>query len=117
MGDQEGDEADEESAIIMNAFKRGPYKVVHKRSYKEWRKHNRTNTAWKTRLLWMPDGTCWRRQKGLRHLKTKKRNRRLKRLAKLVMIRKQERKRVFRMTGRRVATPTAATLIRRKFPY
>jgi len=41
---------------------------------------------------------------------------RKKRLAQLVQLRRSERKRVMKLTGRRIAVPTAADLIRRKFP-
>merc|ERR1712039_498153 len=115
-GEEADDEAEESRIIMFNAKHRRGHTNNMDRTSKDWARHNRRNSAAANRFLWMPDGTCWRRQKGVRHLKSVKSKRRLRRLNKLVKLTKPEKRRVFVLTGRRIRAPKADMLIRRKFP-
>jgi len=67
------------------------------------------------RFLVRPDGTMWRRQPGLRHLKSKKSPAKLKRLKRMVRITRDEYRRVSILTGKRPPVPKASDYIMRKF--
>jgi len=101
--------------IIMFGVKRRVHVRICKRTLKDWTRGRRRNSAAKKRFLVRPDGTIWRRQPGLRHLKSKKTPAKLKRLKKMVRITKDEYKRVERLLGFRPKSPKAADYIMQKF--
>mmetsp|Transcript_17946 Transcript_17946/g.54094 ORF Transcript_17946/g.54094 Transcript_17946/m.54094 type:complete len:273 (+) Transcript_17946:56-874(+) len=106
---------DSQPRIVMNGVKHRPHVRIAKRTYKDWLRGRRRNSAAKKRFLVKADGTIWRRQPGLRHLKSKKSPAKLKRLRKLVRITRDEYKRVQILTGKRPPVPKAADFIMRKF--
>lgn len=103
------------SRVVMFGVKRRPHKLIHLRTYTDWARGRRHSSAAKARFLVREDGSIWRRQAGLRHLKSKKSPERRKRLKKMVRITKREYKRVQATLGRRPPPLRWQDLIMRKF--
>jgi len=101
--------------VIM--YGKNPRKYVRPVDRKsiDWRRHGRRNGAALKRFLYKPDGTIWRKQAGLRHLKSKKKPDKLKRLAKMVQLTPAEARRAYKLTGKRRRIPRADEMIMRKF--
>lgn len=108
-------EGTEPPRVVM--YGKNPRKYVRpsERTRLDWARHARRNSAAKQRFLFKPDGTVWRKQPGLNHLKSKKSVAKRKRLSKMVQLTKGENKRVWKMTGKRARPQRADEMIMRKF--
>lgn len=107
--------AGEESVIAMCGVKKRPHVRIKDRTLKDWMRGRRKNSAAKKRFLIKPDGSMWRRQAGLRHLKSKKSPAHLKRLGRMVRIDRKAYGRIGALLGRIPRKQTAADFIMTKF--
>ncbi|CAE8592801.1 unnamed protein product [Polarella glacialis] len=112
---QLGDAVDSESLITMGQVPRRPHVRISERGFKEWSRGHRQNSAAKKRFLVKPDGTIWRRQCGLRHLKSKKLPAHLKHLKRMVRITRGQYKRVQSLLHIHIKSPLSSDFIMRKF--
>jgi len=101
--------------VAMAGVKKRPHVRIKDRTFKEWNRGRQVNQAAKKRFLIKPDGSIWRRQAGLRHLKSKKTPHHLKRLARLVMITRKHYRRIWKLLHILPKKPKASDLIMRKF--
>mmetsp|Transcript_50980 Transcript_50980/g.157800 ORF Transcript_50980/g.157800 Transcript_50980/m.157800 type:complete len:249 (+) Transcript_50980:55-801(+) len=115
LGLYAGDVVDEPPPTTMFGVQRRPWVRPCKRTAREWRRHNRPNSAAKQRFLIREDGTIWHRQAGLRHLKSKKSKKQVKRLKRMVRVTKDEYKRVSKLLRIKIRKPRADEYIMRKF--
>merc|ERR1712032_1682890 len=108
-------EGKEPPRVIMYGKSPRTHVPYSKRKSLDRERHHRRNSAAKVRFLFKPDGTIWRKQAGLRHLKSKKKKDKLKRLSKMVQIAPGERRKIWILTGKKYRPPKPDELIMRKF--
>eukprot|EP00931_Biecheleriopsis_adriatica_P082862 TRINITY_DN5634_c0_g1_i3.p1 TRINITY_DN5634_c0_g1~~TRINITY_DN5634_c0_g1_i3.p1 ORF type:complete len:248 (-),score=33.51 TRINITY_DN5634_c0_g1_i3:107-850(-) len=117
---QLGDADDSQSPVVMGGIIHRPHVRICERTHKDWLRGRRRNSAARQRFLirWRDDGSVhsvWRRQAGLRHLKSKKNPKRLKRMKRMLRIRPCEYKRVNLLLNIKLKGPRASDYIMRKF--
>ena len=104
-----------EPKVAMCFIQTRKYVRIRDRDYTYLRRGKKPNKSAKKRFLIKPDGTVWRRQAGLRHLKSKKTPAHLKRLSRMVPIKKSYYKKLWQLIKYKPPTLTAADFIMRKF--
>lgn len=109
------DELRTESRVAMGYVAKRPHVRIRDRSFKEKRRGHQVNKSARARFLIKPDGSVWRRQAGLRHLKSKKTPVHLKRLARMVPVKKSYHKTLWRLIHYVPPTLRASEYIMRKF--